>query len=546
MTSCSSHRAHFTVGILALAALACGQDHQTVAAPTMVVSTASDADALLPPVAGTTEGVLISDQIFDRLAEPDSTLNITRDSSYRPRLAARWDWSADSLSIVFHIDSRARWHDGARVTASDVRFTLKLYADSATGAPAASLLTNIDSVSVRDSSTAVMWFKHRSPLQFFDATYQMRVLPAHLLDTVPFRSLRTSAFARAPVGSGPYQLRSWQPGVSLELIADTNHYRGRPFFQHVFFVVSRDQNAALLRVLAGEAGFLDFIRATDLPQVASHPNVRTARWPSLEQGALFFNLHDSSAHTKAHPVFGDERVRHAIALAIDRHALVSTVFDSSGHVARGPIPGALLDTTLLADLSADSAGAARLLDAAGWRADKSGMERHRGARPLRFTILVPSTSVARNQMAVLIQAQLKRLGVHVDIERNDLAATMKRASDHKFDAVLMSSPWDPSPSTAEQLWTSASDVPDGSNYSGYRDPHLDAVLDSARLADPARARVLYRRAWKILATNMPAIWLYDLDNLGVIDRSIHPRGIRADAWWGDLSRWSRDSLRNAR
>ena len=196
----------------------------------LVVSLAADADMLMPPFTATSQGAAISDQIFERLADPDSTLNTIGDRDYRPRLADRWRWAPDSLSIAFHIDARARWQDGVPVTARDVRFSFRVFKDSAAGSIAAPLLSNIDSVSVRDSTTAVVWFHTRTPDEFYAATYSPRILPAHLLDTIAPERWRTSAFGRAPVGSGPYRFVRWAPGTSIELDADTAYRAGRPSF----------------------------------------------------------------------------------------------------------------------------------------------------------------------------------------------------------------------------------------------------------------------------------------------------------------------------
>src|SRR5688500_7680307 len=128
---------------------------------------------------------MVFDQIFDRLAEIGDSLNVVGDAGFKPRLARRWTWARDSLSIAFTIDSTARWHDGRPVRAEDVRFTFELYTDPTTGAHLAPSLGNIDSVSVTDSLTAVFWFKRRATQQFFDATYHMKVLPRHLLADAP-------------------------------------------------------------------------------------------------------------------------------------------------------------------------------------------------------------------------------------------------------------------------------------------------------------------------------------------------------------------------
>ena len=506
------------------------------------MSLAADADMLMPPFTATSQGAAISDQILERLADPDSTLNTIGDRDYRPRLADRWRWAPDSLSIAFHIDPRARWQDGMPVTARDVRFSFRVFKDSAAGSIAAPLLSNIDSVSVRDSMTAVVWFHTRTPDEFYTATYSPRILPAHLLDTIPPERWRTSAFGRAPIGSGPYRFVRWAPGTSIQLDADTAYRAGRPTFDRILFTVTRDPGVAVTRLLAHEVDFLDRIATTDVPRVREHPELRLVRWPSEENVALLFNLRDPVHPSRPHPILGDAGVRRAIALAIDRPALVRGVLGKAARVAQGPFPAILLDSVFLPPAPADCAGAARALNAAGWALDpRTGVRRHRG-RALTVRLLVPTSSAERLAVAVVLQAQLACAGIKLEIDQAELNTSIDDLVHGAFDATLLDLTWDPSPASARQIWASASAAPGGSNFARYANPEFDAILDSAISAESeAHARALYRRAWSVLVKDMPAVWLYDLVNVGVVRQPIEPRGLRADGWWSDIAWWGAGS-----
>src|ERR1700693_2903991 len=121
----------------------------------LAISTGGDPDVLFPSPAGTTTAAQVVDMIYDRLADIGDSLNIVNDKGFTPRLADHWTWSADSLSIAFHVNPKAKWHDGVPVRSNDVRFTIASTKDSTLGSPTAALLTNIDSVSTPDSATAV-------------------------------------------------------------------------------------------------------------------------------------------------------------------------------------------------------------------------------------------------------------------------------------------------------------------------------------------------------------------------------------------------------
>jgi ABC-type transport system substrate-binding protein len=139
------------------------RDDDAATGGTLVIATAADAKTLFPPLIDDVTGKQVSDQMFEGLAAIGEKINTVGDQGFTPRLAQRWEWAPDSLSIAFHIDPRARWHDGAPVTASDVRFSHQLYIDPAIASPHAAVVSNIDSITIRDSLTAVAWFGRRTP-----------------------------------------------------------------------------------------------------------------------------------------------------------------------------------------------------------------------------------------------------------------------------------------------------------------------------------------------------------------------------------------------
>jgi len=158
----------------------------------MVIAQPAEPATLLPPLAWMSIERQITDLLYDRLAEIGDGLNTVGDRGFKKQLAERWEWGPDSLSIAFHLDPRARWHDGVPVRASDVRYSFALMKDAALGAPGLPLITNIDSVAVRDSLTAVAYFKRHTPEQFYDLVYQVLIVPEHLLSNTPPGQMKTA------------------------------------------------------------------------------------------------------------------------------------------------------------------------------------------------------------------------------------------------------------------------------------------------------------------------------------------------------------------
>lgn len=510
------------LAVLLTAVAACTRDarvaNSTGSGGTLVVATAGDADNLFPPLTLTSQGRQVVDQIFDYLADIGPGLNTIGDGGFTPRLADSWTWGPDSSWIAFHINPHARWHDGQPVRASDVRFTFRLLMDSTLASPIAATLKGIDSVSVRDSLTAVVWYTRRTPEQFFNFVYNVAILPEHLLRDIPVKSLASSQFARHPVGSGRFKFGRWDGGSRIEIVSDSNNYRGRARLDRVVWLVSPDMQAATTRLLAGEADFLEVVRGPAVDQVVASPRVRMLTSPSLDYGFLGFNVRRVP--------FNDRDVRRALSMAVDRSALARNVFDTLALPGLGPVTRALPVSNGAAALPYDSAAAAKILATHG---------------PISFKLLVPTSSAVRVKYATLLQEQYRRFGVKVTIEPLEVNAFVQRLTKSDFDAVLNAWHSDPSPAAVVQAWGTAGAPPEGANFGGYASRNFDALVDSgARSFDPARARAYYERAYEEIDRDAPAVWLYEARNASGVSRRVHVTGSRADAWWSNLADWTVD------
>ncbi|MFL5498994.1 MAG: ABC transporter substrate-binding protein [Gemmatimonadaceae bacterium] len=504
---------------------------------TIVVSTAADADVLFPPLTFTLLGKQIGDQLFDNLADIGPSLNTVGDVGFTPRLADRWRWSPDSMSVAFHVDSRARWHDGVPVTAEDVQYTFRLVKDTSLASPLASSLANVDSVSLPDSMTAVVWLRERTPDSFYKIASTVAILPSHLLASVAPAKVQESKFASAPIGSGRFRFGAWDRAARIVLVADTGNFRGRPNADRAIWLVSADYPGASLRFLNGEADFLDVVRPELIPQVKAKNLDLIVSPGSLDYGYVAFNLRNVG-NTGPHPVFGDRETRRALVMAVDRSAIVRNVFDTLGLVAHGPATRILPTSDTTIGIPFDPERAARTLDSLGWTRGADGM-RVRGKTPLSFALMVPSSSAIRKSIAVLLQEQWRKAGAKVAVDQLELNTFGARMEDRKFEALLNAWHIDPTPSSVREEWASSEIKKGGYNATSYRSPAFDAVIDSAvREMNPGRSAALYRRAYRLLTEDAPAMWIYELRNVQGASKRIHPVGIRPDAWWAALADWS--------
>ncbi len=212
---------------------ACGRGEPTAspaAGPdggTLVVAEPGDADNLLPPVSASMLGHVVADLVYDHLAEIGDSMQTTGDLGFKPQLADHWTWARDSMSVAFHLNPRARWHDGVPVRAADVRFSLALYKNPKLGshdrAPALERRLRFgDGLAHRGRLV---------PRQDAGVVLQHRVpavgAPASICSTRfrPNGSPRRRPRAIRSAVAG-FRFAKWEPGSQLVLVADTGNYRG--------------------------------------------------------------------------------------------------------------------------------------------------------------------------------------------------------------------------------------------------------------------------------------------------------------------------------
>ncbi|HEX6628113.1 MAG TPA: peptide ABC transporter substrate-binding protein [Gemmatimonadaceae bacterium] len=503
---------------------------------TIVILTGADPGTLFPPLIGRIQGKQIAEEIYDYLADVGPDLNTRNERGFRRQLAESWRWSPDSLQISFQINPRARWHDGRRVTARDVAFTFALNRNPELASYYASSLTNIDSVTVVDSLTPKFWFHRPLPTRFLDAAAQLLILPAHQLENIRASALRETP--PPPVGSGRFRFRNWNKGSSIEIVADTGNYRGRAIVDRVIWSVVPDVVAALARLWAGEGDVYDGLRPQDLSDLARHRSLRAIILPGMEYAFLRFNLRDPTDTAKPHPLFNERELRRAITLAIDRQALLRNLLDTFALVPVGPVvrPYPTTDPTI-SQLPYDSARAYRLLDSLGWVRRGADGIRAKNGRDLAFTILIPTNSLNRQRAGVVIQSQLRRAGVKVNLELLEVNTEIAREEVGAFDAALDPASMAASPDGTWDYWSSKGFVPNGANFGRYASPAFDAAFDSALKADSVRSRDAFSRAYAIINEDAPAVWLYEARKIIGVHRRIHTNVMRPDAWWFSLADW---------
>lgn len=500
------------------------------------VSAGAEPDVLLPPVSQIDVGAWLGDLLFSKLADLGSAPTTVGDQGFEPRLAERWAWE-DSITLRFSLNPRAHWHDGTPVTARDVVFSFDVYRDPAVNSGARPLLGRIASVTAADSHTVVVRFSQPYPEAFYDAVYHVRVLPAHWLDTVPRARLAQHPFGRHPVGSGPFRFVRWEAGQQVELAGDSTYFLGRPGLRRVIWRVVPSMATLVTQLAASETDIGFVLGAPELiQQLRGAASLRLLPYAINAYGYIGFNFRDPANPERAHPLFGSAEVRRALSMAVDRRSVVRAVLGEVGEVPEGPLTrGSWIWSDSLRALPFDPAGARHILDRLGFRPGPDGIRRRAGRR-LEFELLVPVTSGLRRSSAVIVQEQLKRVGVAVRISELDISTVMARARAGRFDAAYLSWVQDPSPRALEQEWTTRGIG--ASNYQHYSNPAFDRLVQQASLEfDRDRARALWQQAVALINQDAPAIWMYVPGALVAVHQRFQDTALRPDSWMAWLWKW---------
>ena len=460
--------------------------------------------------------------LFVTLARYDSLL------APAPYLARGWTWSADRTTLTLQVVTGLRWHDGVPTTAQDVAFTLDAARDPATGFFRRGDLAAIAGVRAADDSTVVVTFsgaQARFPL----VLCELPIAPHHLLGSVPRAGLRAHAFARAPVGNGPYRFVERRPGQSWTFEADTAFpaaLGGPPRVSRLVVAVVDEPTTKFAGLVSGDLD-LAGIAPSMAALTARDPQLAVVSYPVAFTNVVVFNAHRAP--------FDDARVRRAIAAAINRRRIVDVALNGFGLPAEGPVPAG----HPFAGPPPVAVDAGALLDSAGWTRT-GGDWRRRGGRDLTFTLRTVGSG--DNAVEQLIQADLRAIGVRMEIVQMELGAFLAtaRATDKAFDALVTGIPGDVSLGHVAAMFES--DQAGGAlDYAGFHRPALDSLLARTRASrDDVALAAAWRDVGAWLAREAPVAWLYHAR--GVQGMRRHLRNVHMDLRGElvSLARWTVD------
>jgi peptide/nickel transport system substrate-binding protein len=451
-------------------------------------------------------------QLFLRLVreEPDFERH---PPTFTPALARSYEWSPDHKTLTFHLRENARWSDGVPVTADDVRWTWQAQTNPDVAWPYSYMKAQIADVEVVDPHTVRVHFKRVYPKQMLDVN-EGGILPRHVWAQVPFSRWRQSAdwFKQHLVVDGPFTIASWKPKQELVLVRNPGYFDpDRPHLDRVVMRIIPDQASILAQLGSGDLDFTPALSPTDAAQITANPRLRLLAYPYRTWVAVAWN--------DSRQPFTDPEVRRALGMALDRHAIVETIWGKFARVSESPILSVVWAyDKALRPLPYDPGEARRILAAKGFVAGADGVLR-RGGKPFAFEISTNSGNQQRVDSLVMIQEQLRRIGVSAEPRQLEFNTLYQRVEAGDFDATVTGTAMD----TSLDLTTPFHSREIGStNLTRYSNPEVDRLIDHAMSQpDIALARPDLDRLQEILHRDQPYTFLWESDRLSGLDRRIH-------------------------
>jgi len=471
----------------------------------------------------------IADLLFPRLAEEQDDF---RDGppSFRPSLALSWETSPDRRTITFHLDPAARWSDGRGITSDDVIFSHRAATSSEVGWAGADVKEQIADVSAAGPHTVVYRFARAYPYALMDAV-EGNILPAHVYGKIPFSEWPKHGFLDAAVTGGAFVMKRYERGALLELARDAGpSARPAALLDTVAFRVIPDETTLVNELLSGGIDFMENVPEDAAGRIEGSANTTIVRAPDLSYGFVCWNT--------ARPLFADANVRRALALAIDRRAIVEGLLPRTGRLADGPILSFMwAHDPALAPLPFDPAESRRLLAAAGFREPASGGILVRDGVSFRFDLETNQGSSLRADIVQMIRAQLRNVGIDAVPRVVEFGAFTRKHEKHDFDAFVSS--WrEATKVDLKSVFHSAS-IAGGYDYGSYSNTELDAILDRAVAEDDtAAARSLWRRAEEIINRDQPLTFLFERDRLHAVPRRLRGMPLSPRSAYAGLATWS--------
>jgi len=422
-------------------------------------------------------------------------------------LAEGWTYAADGRTLTIRVRPGVTWHDGKPLTARDVKFTLDLVRNPDMGSVFIGRLEAVSEIRVVDEHTVAILLK-TADVTLPDAFTTIMILPEHLLGRMAAKELRDADWWRSPVGSGPFRWVRYLPDQYVELEANKAFYRGAPKLDKLVNRYFKDVASAATALQAGEIQHT-YLSLDLVSDKAGRANFEVVSGPSHVLNYLGFNHRDAR--------FQDLRVRRALLLAIDRGAIVKSLYGGNARLGQCVLT---LPKYVAGGLDRHEANAARaraLLQEAGWARAGKG-------EPLEL-LTYYNDQLSKDVLAA-IQAMLAAVGVAVRPRFVDTPTYSRLVDAGEFTLVFAGQGNGPDPSVLNTVLDSQYVPPRGLNRMRIHMRELDRLLEAGQAElDETRRVEIYRQLCRLTNSQLPILPLWTANRFGGFARNVQ------DAVW---------------
>jgi peptide/nickel transport system substrate-binding protein len=493
----------------------------------------------LNPLLGATLAVArVASLAFDGLVRVDADGRPVPDLAVAVPSRANGGISADGKVLTYHLEPRAKWHDGQSVTADDVVFTWHAIMNPRNNVAGRAGYDQIERVEAVDPHTVRVRLKRRfAPALFlFTPTIVGAILPKHLL--AASADLNRSPFNTAPIGSGPYRVRAWRRGDRIVFERNADYFRGAPSIARIEMLFIPDTNTLLNLIRTRELDVTAEVTADHYRVVRNVPEVVTTLVPVNSFTFLSFN-------TRREPL-NDVRVRQALCYTIDPKRIFETVYHGVGlQSPADQSPASGWADHSLRYYPTDPARAGALLDGAGWKLGSDGYRSRAGIR-LSLDLTTVTGNKSAEQVEVMVQESWRRVGIDARIKNAPGNVLFAQANGilnkGTFDVALFSYALDPDPDDSSIIGPGTV-PPQGVNETGYVGDAEFARLqrEASGTYDVGRRHALYNRLQAILVRDVPRYTLRWQSVVQVHAKRLHGVAINpANNLFWNVQTWTLD------
>jgi peptide/nickel transport system substrate-binding protein len=450
-------------------------------------------------------------------------LTVSADGVFTPVLAtevpstANGGLSPDGKTVTYKLRPGVKWADGQPFTADDVVFTFDYVTNRDTAAVTAASYTALETVEAVDPVTVRLTFKQPTGGWFVPFLgYNGTILPKHVLANYVGTAARDAPFNLKAFGTGPYLIQDFKPGDVLTLTANPNYREpNKPFFSQVSIKGGGDATSAGRAVL--QTGEYDYawnlqVEAQVLNEMlqGGKGDLVTARGGGVEQ--VFFNMADPlaefdgerSSPKTTHPFLTDQRVRQAMALAIDRATMAKQLYGQTGDPAANvlSIPTNLVSKNTSFEYNLDKAN--QILDQAGYARGGDGIRSTPNGTRMHV-VFQTSTNSLRQKEQDLVKDGWQKIGIETELKSVDAsvyfgsdagnpdtyghfstdAEMFTSTPDSPFPLLYMKRFYGKDPTTD---WAQKSNAWSAPNFLKWKDDQYNTLFDAAGSeTDPNKA-----------------------------------------------------------